>query len=315
MPKQNRSFQSSNQALMETHPQPPSSLDVVQQWFASIITRPIDEDSNMQPISPSGIPMEIEAAKYIAPSPNLRPHQCIELYNQQYWWRLLSALHEIFPLVTRLFGYNQFNLEIGMPYLSKYPPAHWSLNTIGDNLPKWINEEYHAKDKKLIYDSAMIDWAYNHSFIVKKMPPLDLSKIPDAGNPESLLNVALYLQPHIKLFAWNYDLFTFRTAFIKEEGDYWLDKDFPELPKGRPYFFVLFRSPKNNILWKEISEGEYDLLRLFEKGSTVESACQILEKKEKNIYEQASQHLLQWFQDWTIRGWFSLENFQSKRMT
>ena len=132
----------------------PSLLKREQQWFGSIISRPIDVDSKMNPMSPSGIPMEVEAAEHITPSPTLRSAQRIQIYNQQYWWRLLNTLHDIFPLTTRLFGYQDFNRTIGMPYLTKYPPCHWSLTLIGERLERWVEEDYHAGDKELVKNSV-----------------------------------------------------------------------------------------------------------------------------------------------------------------
>ncbi|MCE5319184.1 MAG: DNA-binding domain-containing protein, partial [Parachlamydia sp.] len=142
----------------------PTPLKETQQWFGSIIARPVDGNSCMDPISPSGQPIQVEASQYIRPSPTLQPAQRIQIYNQQYWWRLLNALQESFPLVTRLFGCHDFNISIGMPYLQKYPPCHWTLNVLGDNLPAWVEEYYSDDDRKLIRDAALIDCAFCHSF-------------------------------------------------------------------------------------------------------------------------------------------------------
>jgi len=49
----------------------PQQLKQCQQWFASIIVRPIDEDSRMDLVAPSGVAMEIEAKNYIKPSRTL----------------------------------------------------------------------------------------------------------------------------------------------------------------------------------------------------------------------------------------------------
>lgn len=286
----------------------PKDLQLTQDWFASIITRPISPDSEMEMTSPSGRPMEVEAAKYIAPSPTMQPHRRIELYNQQYWWRLLTVMHETFPLVTRLFGYYEFNQEIAIPYLQKYPPKDWSLVHLGKDLPIWIQEEYTAKDKKLVHDAANLDWAFNEAFIIGELPPLNLANLPNSDNPDSLLTTPLYLQPHINLFTWNCDLFVFRNAFLDKDPDFWLDNDFPKLPKGKPLFFVLYRDGQLNIQWKEISSAEYHLLALYKKGATIESACHYLEnQKDRKIYEEATKNLQLWFQEWSMKGWLSLE--------
>lgn len=286
----------------------PKALKDTQDWFASIITRPIDDDSRMEMISPSGQPMEAEAAKYIVASPTMAPHRRIELYNQQYWWRLTSTMQETFPLVMRLFGYYGFNNEIVVPYLQKYPPQHWSLAELGKKLSTWVEEEYTAKDKKLVYDAVCLDWAFNEAFIAPHLPPLNLANLPDSSNPDNLIHLPLHLQPHLNLFAWNYDLFAFRHTFLGKDPDFWLDNDFPDLPKNKPFFFVFYRNQRQDIEWKEISAAEYHLLMFYKKGSTIEEACQFLENHpDRTISEEASQNLQNWFQEWTVRGWLSLE--------
>lgn len=282
-------------------------LKPIQEWFAGIITNKLTEQDCINPLAPSGILIAEEATRYIVPSPTLSPHQRIQIYNQQYWWRLLNALHDNFPFVTRLFGYQAFNEEIGIPYLMKYPPNHWSLNHLGERLSKWISEEYRAPDRPLIFNATLLDWAFTASFISAQKAPLDLTTSMIQEDPEKLLAFTLYLQPHIHLFKWDYDLFSFREAFLKQSVEYWIEHDFPPLLKERTYYFTLYRTQKNHIIWKEIGPGEYALLHVLKKGASIEEACAFLEQQETAIYEEAVAHLQQWFQDWTARRWLTLE--------
>lgn len=284
----------------------PTQLKKTQQWFGSIIGRPVDENSLMNPISPSGHPMDQEAANFISPSPTLRPAQRIQLYNQQYWWRLLNTFHDMFPLLLRLFGYHDFNKTIGIPYLVKYPPRHWSLSLLGDRLVQWIEEDYHAEDKNLILNTAKVDWAFNHSFIAPALKPITSDDLPANGDLSFLLKKKLYLQPHVHLFEMDYDLFQFRVEFLKHPPDYWIENDFPKLEHSQPRYFYLSRTQDNNMTWNEISPGEYHLLRLFQKGTSIEKACNWLEKQDPSLYESAMKNLHLWFQEWTIRRWLSL---------
>lgn len=284
---------------MTFDPHVPLKLKKTQQWFASIISRPIDEESRMNPISPSGVAMEEEAPLYIAPSPTLRPDERIQIYNQQYWWRLLNTLHDIFPLVTRLFGYHDFNQVIGIPYLYQYPPPDWCLIKIGDHLPDWVEANYEAPDKQLVLDAGRIDCAFNLSFLAPEHERMNPST-----SEEAMLSQKLFLQPHIHLFDMDYNLFEFRQEFLKEKPDYWVENDFPNLLREKHYFFVLFRNRKNDLSWNEISEGEYHLLKKFQTGMTIDNACQWLEE-QPSIYEKAMSNLHLWFQEWTARGWLT----------
>jgi putative DNA-binding protein/uncharacterized protein len=293
--------------MLEFDSKVPTKLKKIQQWFGSIISRPVDEDSRMNPISPSNQPMEIEACDFIRPSPTLRPAQRIQIYNQQYWWRLLNTMHETFPLVTRMFGYHDFNRLIAIPFLDKYPPSHWSLNELGRNLSNWIESDYHENDKQLVLDSAKIDWTFTHSFCCKQEPPILESTLPENGDITSLLEKKISLQDHVHLFTMDYDLMSFRVEFLKQEPEYWIEHDFPPLPKEKKYHFVIFRNTHNDIQWKEITEGEYRLLKLIQSGTTIENLCQWLEMQQGSLYEEAQHNLHLWFQDWIVYRWLTLQ--------
>lgn len=286
----------------------PSELKSTLEWFGSIISRPIDEDSRMMPVSPSGVSMEVEAALYISPSPTLKPAQRIQIYNQQYWWRLLSILHETFPLVTRLFGHFAFNQAIGIPYLDEHPPNHWLLSKLGDRLPQWIEEDYTAEDKLLVRDAAKIDLAHNLSFYAPHHSPVTLETLPVPGDISSLLDKPLYLQPHIHLFELKSDLFHVRNEMIKEEPDYWIEHDFPTMPREKnPYHFVLYRNKLNHIVYDSISPTAYQILLHFKKGSTIENVCQWLENQDEQVSEEALKNLHFWFQEWILRQFMTTE--------
>lgn len=285
----------------------PLALKREQQWFGSIIGRPIDEDSRMNPISPSGESMEEEAALHIAPSPTLRPAQRIQIYNQQYWWRLLNTLHESFPLLTRLFGYYEFNRSIGFPYLVKYPPRHWSLSLLGDRLHQWCMEEYHAEDKHLVLEAIAIDWAFSDSFTAESFPPLSVEQLAIQNGDSAIFEKTLYIQPFINLFEYAYDLFKYRIDFLKELPEHWLNHDFPELDRSQVFYYALYRNSKQDISWKKISKAEYHLLKFFKNGASLEKACEWLEDQDSEINEAASVHLQEWFQEWACRGWLSLK--------
>lgn len=287
----------------------PDSLKEVQQWFGSIIGRPIDVNSQMNPISPSGVPMEEESWRYIAPSPSLQPAQRIQIYNQQYWWRLLSTLQEIFPTVTRLFGYHDFNQAIAIPFLTKYPPNHWSLHFVGSRLLQWVEEDYHENDKELVWNAVKMDWAFTDGFIAPSYPPIDLSKLPTPGDLSSILEETLYLQPHVQFFEMPYDMFLFRIDFLQQDADYWIDNDFPPLPllpEGEKAFFIVYRLRNNDVTVEKVSKTEYLLLQNFREGSSVDAICQWLETQDEVVSQEAGENLHNWFQNWTLNQLLTL---------
>jgi hypothetical protein len=285
-----------------TEPSFPLPLQSTQEWFAGVITSPLVDD--YAHIGSDDYFVAEQAGKYIVPSPTLNPYQRIQIYNQQYWWRLLKSMHENFPFAVRLFGYNAFNEEIAIPYLLKYPPNHWSLLLLGEKLPKWISEDYHAPDRPLVLNAVILDLAYTDCFVAEQKKPLNLENVGE--NPEDLLSQTFYLQPHIHLFKWEYDLMAFRQIFLKEEVEYWLENDFPPLTKEKTQFFILYRTLGNQMAWKELSEAEFTLLEILKKGSSLEAACDFLESQEA-LYEQTAQNLQNWLKEWTLRQWLTLQ--------
>lgn len=242
--------------------------------------------------------MSEEAEDFILPAIKLTSAQRIQIYSQQYWWRLLSILHKNFPALTRLFGYADFNQTIGMPFLATYPSRHWSLAQLGHQLSDWIDQYYQAKDKALVMATAEVDWAYQSIFFAP--PPSFLPPSMD------LLSKKLALQSHLKLFCFPFDIFSLRAALLKEEVEFWLESDFPVMSKERTYFFILFRTWQNQILYKEVEEAQWVFLDLISKGSSINEICDNMEKREKKVREDAETSLDRWIQEWINERWLML---------
>lgn len=253
-------------------------------WMAGIITRPIDHNSAMiEPVA------EDEAVRYITPSRRLTAAERIQIYNQQYWWRLFTALHDNFPLLTRLFGYTDFNRTIAMPFLLAHPPSHWSLAKLGELLPSWLAKTYIHTDKELVHASATLDWAHQELFLAA--PP---------GQAPSLTDKC---HLHCQLFHYPFDLMSFRKALLLESVDYWSgDASFPPLTKGS-YYIVLYRSGENLVVYEQVSEGEWTFLEYLSSGLSLEEASLLVEKKNDLVYEEAQRFLHRWVQKWIAKGY------------
>lgn len=278
----------------------PPSLRKTQEWFGSIIERPLGDNSTIAPIAPSGTAIEEEAKQFIAKSPTLNPHERIQIYNQQYWWRLLNTLQEYFPTITRLFGYHDFNTTIAIPYLLKFPPDTWSLAILGKKLPGWVKTYYQAEDRDLVYDAAVLDAAFHALFFISPLPAVT------ADMSNELLEKKFYLQPHVHLFKHPYDFFSFRKDLNKEPVEHWLDNDFPPLPKHTTYTMLL-RARDGKTVWKTLNEAEYSVLEKIQKGITLDKLSTWLEKSPPAIKEVAEKSLAGWFREWTLQGLLTLK--------
>jgi hypothetical protein len=283
-----------------------NSLFKIQKWFGSIIAQPLQENQLLPTLAPSGMGIEQEAAHYIAASPTLKPYQRIQLYHQQYWWRLLKCLQSNFPMLLRLFGEAPFQHQLAIPYLTAHPPNDWALCKLGESLPQWLQEHYQQEDRYLVVSAAKIDWAAGEVFWIESLPKIDFAQL----SPEKTLSTTLILQPFIHLFALEGDFFTFREEFLRHEPGHYNASPFPPMVYGK-YHFVLYRTPRNMLTWKEISQGEFWMLSQFKRGNTIGKVCAQLEEKGGEILEESLAQFPFWFKQWTVLEWFGSSSLSS----
>lgn len=279
---------------MSYDPHCPHKLRCTQEWFAAVSSRPLTVGDRMQELAKQ------EASSWVLPSPTLQPHQRMEIYNQQYWWRLLRALRDNFPLTTRLFGSKTFDLELGVPYLDKQPPQHWSLADLGSGLPNWIELNYHGKDARLVRDAARVDWALSHAFLAAEYEAID-SQTPD------LPLRTISLQPYLHLLTLRADLFAWREEMGARSEDAYVDRPFPPLNREAAGSYVVYRNKTKRVLWQRVTDPAYHLLGKFKEGSTLDAACEAVAEEHPEWENELVKNIPFWFQEWTMRGWLRTE--------
>jgi len=278
--------------------QAPDELVTIQKWFSHLITRKLTRDHKIQPVTEKGVSIVDEAKLHITPSKTLEPHARLEIYNQGYWWRLSDALIGAFPLVARLFGAGDFHHSLVVPYLEACLPDHWDMNLFGRTFVEWLETNYLEKDRLLVLLSAKVDWAMQVSFFAKEEKPLDNNAL------SNIAELSLALQPHVKLLELPYDLFTFRSEFLKHDVNYGIDNDFPPLEKAGPsLFFTLSRNTYSRIEYRQVTEAEFLLWKWAEQGKNITEIANEFEKIGGNVYEDAKVHIGKWLQEGIGKKW------------
>ena len=79
-------------------------------------------------------------SEFIKPNDRLTSFERLEIYNRQYWFRLIDILTEDFPGLRAVLGEEKFYLLL-RAYLTKYPSKSFSLREFGSSLPKFLEEE------------------------------------------------------------------------------------------------------------------------------------------------------------------------------
>src|SRR5690349_7461016 len=82
---------------------PGPSLGEIQRAIAGTLFRPLTVEEGMQPAGRAA------AEKYIKPNDRLTSFERLQIYNQQYWWRLLGAFGEDFRGLNAVLGERKFD--------------------------------------------------------------------------------------------------------------------------------------------------------------------------------------------------------------
>ena len=83
----------------------------LQRTMARAVMQPLTFTERMQRTAPDGQPMRAYAARFIKPNDRLTSFERLEIYNRQYWFRLLSSMVEDFPGLRAVLGAARFDLN------------------------------------------------------------------------------------------------------------------------------------------------------------------------------------------------------------
>lgn len=254
----------------------PSELVGMQEWFASVLDQPLQETSDS---------LKKECAIWIKEGAFLKAREQIEIYQRLYWFRLFNCFHQFYPFLTRLFGIEEINDKIITPYLLKHRPRHWSLDSLGDDLLPWIKEDYHEKDKVLVYNAALLDQSYQKIF-----------SCPVCSLPKALSSEKLFLQPYVALLSFDCDLVRFREHFLEKSVEYWKANPFPRLVHDREHYFLLYRSSDQGIVYEEICEAQAKILHQIKLGISLEELVEQIDSEDRVTQEQLPIWIYSWAQ-------------------
>ena len=172
-----------------------STLKVFQQRMAEAVMAPLTGQGRMVRRRPDGRSMAADAAAWVKPSAQLTPFERLEIYNQQYWCRVLDSLAEDFPGLQALLGRARFR-RLARAYLTECPSRSFTLRNLGCRLAPWLQAQpgWTAPWSALALDLARLEWAHIEAFDGAERPPLTGA---DLGEVDA--STRLGLQPCLRL--------------------------------------------------------------------------------------------------------------------
>src|SRR5579862_909585 len=115
-----------------------SDLRILMRDTAKMIMRPLNSAWRINRNWIDGSETQAFADKIIKANDRLTSLERIEIYNKQYWFRLIDSLYEDFPGLRAVLGRIKFN-ELVIAYLQKHPSKSFTLRNLGRKLPPFVD--------------------------------------------------------------------------------------------------------------------------------------------------------------------------------
>ena len=282
----------------------------LQRRMAEDVRRPLTADFEMRDTTDDGASVGAIAASYISPNDRLSSFERLEIYNRQYWFRLISAVSEDFPALNALLGPKRFDLLI-LAYLNENPSTSWTLRDLGAKLPNFLeaHPEFMGGRHRLAVDVARLEWAYVDAFDRKHRMPLTTEEAQAIG-PESKLS----LQPHLQLLELSYPVDSLvlavkkhapETEIVSSAASRRESQNRPKLPMmKRERVWLAVHRFDDSVYYRRIDRETFLLLSALRSGASVsESVTLAFEKTKLNAEEQATV-LRESFAHASELGWF-----------
>jgi hypothetical protein len=110
------------------------SLLDLQRRMAEDVRRPLTPGFGMQIFAENGQSTAKTVSAYIKPNATLTSFERLEIYNRQYWFRVIDAVSEDFPALSAVVGAKRFE-ALAAAYLRDHPSTSFTLRNLGKNPP------------------------------------------------------------------------------------------------------------------------------------------------------------------------------------
>ncbi|HSY30634.1 MAG TPA: DNA-binding domain-containing protein [Verrucomicrobiae bacterium] len=284
----------------------------LQRTMARAVMQPLTFTERMQRTAPDGQPMRAYAARFIKPNDRLTSFERLEIYNRQYWFRVLSSMVEDFPGLRAVLGAVRFE-AMSKAYITDCPSRSFTLRDLGSQLESWLHQHprWAGKKQALVLDIVKLEWAEIEAFDGKAEQPL---------RPEDLIanagaNLRLRLQPYIQLLSLRYpvDDLLLEIKNSSEENEV-ASNAFQERRKRKRVQTVAKLKPAaialavhridNSVYFRRLEPEEFALLNELKQGRTLQKAVAHAFIETKIPLRELPALVQRWFHNWAALGWF-----------
>jgi len=288
----------------------PLSLGEIQRRVAKVVMQPLARDEHMRQRMLDRRSVIREAEALIKPNRRLSSFERLEIYNRQYWFRILSCFTEDFPGLRAVLGDRRFDTMM-RAYLAECPSTSFSLRNLGSRLEQWLrsNLKWIQPRETLAMDMARLEWAHIEAFDGGCEPRLDLK---DLLSTESEPHISL--QPYVRLLHVSYPVDDLLIAVHNHDdeadsADHWAAREIrrqvANFARSEPQsLYIAVHRMEDSVYYKRLSVEAYRLLEALRQGKPLSSALDEAFENSAVPEEDRPSTIHEWFQNWAELGWF-----------
>jgi hypothetical protein len=286
-----------------------AGLKAFQQRMAAAVMTPLTRRGTMARRQ-DGRPV---ATGWVRPSDRLDGFQRLEIYNRQYWYRLLSCLAEDFPGLRAILGGAGFD-RMAQAYLVDCPSTCFTLRNLGARLADWLDGHPAAAGSRFgpALDMARLEWAHIEAY--------DRAALPPASAPGAALaaGTRFRLQPHLQLLALDHPVDTLLLAIRRDlrdrdeagAGNRAMAARHARLarralaPAPEPVHLAVHRQ-EHHVYYKRLDPEGFAILAGLRAGATLGEALEAGFRDSPMPAHLRPAHVARLFQDGAALGWFT----------
>ena len=285
-------------------------LDHIQRSMFNAVRQPLTAAEGMRRRSTDGRSMKRIAEEIIKPNDRLTSFERLEIYNRQYWFRVLGALSEDFEGLRLIIGDRAFE-KLSITYLEDCPSRSFTLRNLGSRLELWLRShtEFVKGVEEIAIDMVRLEWAEIESFDEAAKPKLTEADLATLG-PDPQFS----LQPHLRLLDVHYPVDQILLRIRREQRVIDIASNAVagrpprrrrprrSLPQPEKIFLAVHRAD-NSVYFKRLDHEAFAILSDLRDGKRLSDAVQRVNWR-KTSGEQAAERIQAWFALWSSLGWF-----------
>ena len=267
-------------------PKTPSMAEL-QAWFGRAISRPIPPDYAGNPLAMSAPELREKGDALVNGPGGLSGFDRVGIYNQQYWFRLITIMQGEYPCAVHLLGLRPFNQWV-IRFLDAHPPASPFLSGLDQAWPAFMEESYRSADREAVIQAVAFDRAFSKAVDAADGAPITQAS---AGGP-------LQLAPHATALRLDWDFPAYRSLCLEDES---LEKSIQLNPGAS--CLVIWRAKDMAVWQKPVPTAAFKVLAELRDPTTIPEAFERLEGSLSDEEQgDLEKNLAKWFAEWTQSG-------------